>query len=154
MNKTTAVILLSLAGATFAPCANAQFENEQAFKPVAGRWKTKEAKFTSLTNEAAYEKRTTNWKGKMFGLIKPSGQLLFKGENGCILSGMASPFASVGLWSVEGQLEGCKVTHFNQKVFGNIRKEGSELVVDLTNLPFSVGSPPVGYYLKARMTVY
>ena len=134
--------------------AQAQFEKEDPFKPVVGRWKTDKAKFSSITNEAEYMKRNSNWTGKMFGLIQPSGQILFKVDNGCILSGLASPFASNGLWAVNGQLENCSLTHFNQKIFGNIRREGVEVVLEVSALPFTVGRPAVGYYVKTRMVQY
>lgn len=152
--KKTLALLLCLTGAMSAVHAQAQFKSDDPFKAVVGRWKTVDAKFSSITSEAEFANRNSNWTGKMFGVIKPSGQILFKAENGCILSGLAAPFASNGLWAVNGQLEGCSVGHFNQKIFGNIRREGAEIAVEVSDLPFSVGRPPVGYYVKTRMTQY
>lgn len=154
MNRSLNVIFLCLAVATSSVHAQTQFKNEDPFKPVIGRWKTGEAKFSSITSEPEFESRNTNWTGKMFGVIKPSGQILFKAANGCILSGFASPFASNGLWAINGQLEGCTVDHFNQKIFGNLRREGPEIVVEVSDLPFAVGRPAVGYYVKTRMIQY
>ncbi len=147
-------ILLFLVGIAPGVYAQAQFKEADPFKPVIGRWKTNEAKFSSISNDATLADRTTNWTGKMYGLIKPSGQILFKAENGCILSGLAAPFASNGLWAINGQLEGCQIGHFNQKIFGNVRRDGSAIVVEVSDMPFAVGRPPVGYYAKARLIQY
>ena len=153
MRKTIA-LLFSLTFVMTTVHAQAQFEKDDPFKPVVGRWKTDKARFSSITNEAEYMKRNSNWTGKMFGIIQPSGQILFKVENGCILSGLASPFASAGLWAVNGQLENCTLAHFNQKIFGNIRREGPEVILEASALPFTVGRPAVGYYIKTRMVQY
>lgn len=147
-------ILLFLVGIAPGVHAQAQFKEADPFKPVIGRWKTNDAKFSSISAEAALADRTTNWTGKMYGIIKPSGQVLFKAENGCILSGLAAPFASNGLWAINGQLEGCSVDHFNQRVFGNVRRDGNAIVVEVSDMPFAVGRPPVGYYAKARLIQY
>ena len=152
--KAPVIIFLLLFGAASGAHAQAQFKEADPFKPVIGRWKTNEAKFSSISNDATLADRTTNWTGKMYGLIKPSGQILFKAENGCILSGLAAPFASNGLWVINGQLEGCQVGHFNQKIFGNVRRDGSAIVVEVSDMPFAVGRPPVGYYAKARLIQY
>lgn len=152
--KTTAKIALILIGLA-AGIANAQIQNpsDDPFKPLVAKWKS-EAKFTSTTNERDLQDRNSSWTGKFYGLVKPSGQLLFKALNGCVMSGYAAPFASNGLWSFNGQLEGCQIDHFNQKIFGNLRKVGSSLILEATDLPFTVGKPAVAYKITATMVTY
>lgn len=152
--KNAIPIVLCLFGAFSGAQAQAQFKDADPFKPVIGRWKTNDAKFNSLSSTQEFADRTTSWAGKMYGLIKPSGQVLFKSENGCILSGLAAPFASNGLWALNGELEACTVGHFNQKIFGNIRRDGNAIIVEVSDVPFAVGRPPVGYYVKARLIQY
>jgi hypothetical protein len=151
--KTTALVLAIAALASTAH-AQAQFKGNDPFKPVVGKWMTRDGTFTSTTNSSEYADRNTSWTGKMWGVIKPSGQILFKAENGCVLSGMAAPFASNGLWAINGKLEACKIGHFNQRVFGNMRREGNEVILDVGDMPFVVGRPPVGYYIKLKMVAY
>lgn len=152
LKQTT--LLVCLLGAFTAAQAQAQYRSDDPFKAVLGNWKTTDARFTSSTSEPEFANRITNWAGKMYGVVKPSGQFLFKAENGCILSGIASPFASNGLWALNGLLEGCSVGHFNQKIFGNLRREGNEILLEVSDLPFAVGRPPVGYFVKTRMVAY
>ena len=154
MKNVLALLALGAACILHEAYAQAQFQNEDPFKAIVGKWKTNEGQYSSRSAEVQFADKNTNWAGKMYGLIKPSGMILFKAENGCILSGLASPFASDGQWSVNGRLEGCKIDHFNQKVFGTIRMDGASLQMELTDPPFSVGTPPVGYFIKARMTQY
>lgn len=154
MKLTTTSIVLALSAFATTANAQAQFKGIDPFQPVVGKWMTREGTFTSKTDSADYADRNTSWTGRMWGVIKPSGEILFKADNGCVLTGMASPFASNGLWAINGKLEACKIGHFNQRIFGNLRREGNEVVLDVSEMPFAVGVPPVGYYVKLRMVTY
>jgi hypothetical protein len=152
--KTTAqtALILACLGATVAN-AQAVTTRNDPFEPLVANWRS-DATFTSLTNERNLQDRNSEWTGKFYGLVKPSGQLLFKGLNGCVMSGYATLFASNGLWSFNGQLEGCEISHFNQKVFGNLRKIGNNLILEAADMPFTVGKPAVAYKITATMTAY
>lgn len=153
--KTLAVALtlclIHTAGLTQQP----RFNPEAPFASIAARWTTKDAIFTSTTTTPEYLDLITKWAGPMYGLIKPNGHVVLKAENGCILTGFASPFTgSAVMWTFTGKLEGCSVAHFNQRIVGNIRLEGKQLTLDVREPPFAVGRPPVHYVLKTTMDRY
>lgn len=134
--------------------AQAGSPNEDPLKPIMGRWTTNTAKFTSATSEQDLLNYNTTWTGRMFGLVKTTGVIVFKSDNGCILTGLATPFTANSQWTINGRLEGCTPSHYNQKVFGNLRRNDSLLVMDLSEIPFSVGKPPVTYRITAVMRSY
>lgn len=152
--RSTAMIALALLSVTSGAISQSQYRDADPFKPLVGRWKTDAAQFNSSTNDVDYADSASTWTGKMYGTIKETGQIIFKAENGCILSGMASPFTTKGFWTINGRLEGCKLAHFSQGVFGNIRREGNQVVIELKGLPFAIGLPPVAYSIQTRMVGY
>jgi hypothetical protein len=147
----SASTLAMLAGPAW---SQAQYANSDTFKPLIGKWQTKQGRISSFTSEASFAPYITDWTGLIYGAVMPTGQILFKSGNNCVLSGFAAPLASNGLWTFNGKLEGCQHEHMNQRVFGNMRREGHALVLEASDLPFAVGRPPVSYYLKAQMTPY
>lgn len=134
--------------------AQAQHANDDAFKALAGRWHTKQARYATNTSDPAYVSQITDWTGAVYGVVRSSGQILFKSSNGCVITGMTSPLTTSAHWVFSGRLEGCTAPHLNQRIFGNLRKEGEELVVQASEVPFSVGRPPVSFFFKARMRAY
>jgi hypothetical protein len=154
MMKKSMIIGLLVCFSSLAGSQTTQWQENDPFKPILGRWKTSDARFSSLINDRDNADFNTRWDGKMYGIVKISGELLFKAENGCVLSGVVSPFASSGMWVVNGQLEGCKVEHFNQKVFGNVRRDGSYLIIEVGEMPFMTNRLPVRYTVKTRLQLY
>lgn len=155
MKPLAVALLLSCAHAAALAQEVIRFNPAEPFNPIVARWASKEAKFTSETSDPDYMNRITKWSGNIYGVIKSTGHVVLKAENGCILSGFASPFtASTVLWSFTGKLEGCAVIHFNQTVTGNLRLDGGELTIEVREPPFAVGRPPVHYKAIATMRRY
>ena len=134
--------------------AQSGYLNQEEFKPLIGRWKTQQAQFNSAAFNAEYSHFNSNWSGRMYGVVRENGEILFKADNGCVLSALASPFASRTFWSFVGDLEGCSPAHFNQRVFGTMKREGGFLVIEAAQLPMQVGLPPVNYKMKMVMVKY
>lgn len=134
--------------------AQAQHSNEDAFKALAGRWHTKQGRYSTNTADPAFVDQITDWTGSVYGVVRTSGQILFKGGNGCVITAMTSPLTTNAHWVFSGRLEGCTTAHLNQRIFGNLRKEGEELVIEAGEVPFAVGRPPVSFFFKARMRLY
>lgn len=136
-----------------ASAITAHAENEKPFAAIAGRWKS-EATISSLSRDDNLKRFNHSWKGRFYGAIEPTGQLIFKAANGCEITGFATRFASNTLWSVEADLKYCPIEHFNQRLFGNFRREGNSLLFEATESPFAVGKLTVGYLIKATMVRY
>jgi len=155
MKPLAAALLLSCAHAAALAQEVIRFNPAEPFNPIAARWASKGARFTSTTASPDYLNRVTDWSGSIYGVIKTNGHIVMKARNGCILTGFASPFtASTILWSFTGKLEGCAVSHFNQRVTGNLRLDGAELTIEVREPPFAVGRPPVHYKATATMRRY
>jgi len=155
MKPLAVALVLSCAHAAALAQEVIRFNPAEPFNPIVARWASKEAKFTSTTSTPDYLKRVTEWRGDIYGVIKSTGHVVFRAENGCILTGFAAPFtASTVLWTFSGKLEGCAVSHFNQRVTGNLRLDGAELTIEVREPPFAVGRPPVHYKAIATMRRY
>lgn len=143
---------------TFSACFGQQadrFIAEDPFAPIAGRWTSKDSQFISTTSNPSYASWISKWKGTIYGVIKPSGHVVMKAENNCILTGFLAPFtASTVMWSFSGQLEGCSVGHLNQQLVGRFHKNRNTITIDLRERPFLVGKPPIAYTLNAEVTPY
>lgn len=123
------------------------------FTAIAGRWQHL-TKISSVTTDQTLKNMNYSWTGKIHGVIEPTGSFSFNAENGCQITGNATPFASTTLWALEASLTNCPFDHLNQRVFGNIRKEGAFLIIKATDSPFAVGKPPVQYEIKATLGRY
>lgn len=155
MKPLAVALVLSCAHAAGLAQEVIRFDPAEPFNSITARWTSKDASFTSTTSTPEYLHRVTKWKGDIYGVIKSTGHVVLKAENGCILTGFAAPFtASTVLWTFSGKLEGCAVLHFNQRVFGNMRLDGAQLTLEVREPPFAVGRPPVHYVLKTTMVRY
>ncbi len=132
----------------------AQHSNEDAFKALAGRWHTKQGRYSTNAADPAFADQITDWTGAVYGVVRPAGQILFKGGNGGVITAMTSPLTTSAHWVFSGRLEGCTTAHLNQRIFGNLRKDGDELVIEAGEVPFAMGRPPVSFFFKARMRLY
>ena len=148
------LVLTALAGCFGTAQAQLGYLNQEEFKPLIGRWKTDQAQFNSTAFDTGYSQLNSNWSGRMYGVVRENGEMLFKADNGCVLSSMVSPFASRTFWSFIGDLEGCTPDHFSQRVFGTMKREGGYLVAEASQLPMQVGLPPVKYKMKMVMVKY
>jgi hypothetical protein len=127
----------------------------EAFKVITGNWKA-QATFSSRTNDFRYATDGNNeWKGLMYGSIKPNGQMIFKAANGCMMTGVADPFASQQLWSFTLEVEGCPLVHFNGQLFGNVKRTNNGgIFFEAKDAPFSMGKPPIAHSINAQMIAY
>lgn len=133
---------------------NAQAAENDPITPIIGRWTSNVTRFSSSTADTNLLNYNSVWTGRFYGTIKPTGVLIFKGDNGCILSGLASPFSTNNQWIINGKLEGCQTAHFNQRIFGNLRRADNNLLIEVTEIPFSVGKPAITYRIIATMRPY
>ena len=146
--------LLATAIAALAQTTARPLEREASkeFSAIAGTWGSSATVSSSTRDRALFETRTYSWNGAFRGVIDIYGRFAFTGANGCTLFGQAAPFASRTMWSIEAEFEGCPFEHLNQRVFGNLRIEGTQLVLQAKDSPFAVGRPAVAYEINATLS--
>jgi opacity protein-like surface antigen len=147
------ILLFALVCAAVTASAAPAAVQPKPYAAIAGRW-TSNATLSSTTADPSLQGVNYSWTGQFYGLIENSGRMTFRANNGCQLSGQATPFASTTLWSMEADLSHCPFAHLDQHMFGNIKREGSFLVIKATASPFAVGKPPIAYEMKATLSRY
>lgn len=108
---------------------------EDPIKAVAARWQSRSVTFVASTANMDHLDQNTSWRGRMYGVIRNTGVLVFRVDNGCLVSGIISPFSTQRQWTIDARLSGCSDRRFNTRMSGSLHLVDSQLQIQLLYRP-------------------
>lgn len=125
----------------------------EPYKPIIGNWYDRNASIVNLNVDPSKQQQNYQWDGQIIGRITETGEYRFKANNGCEITGFATPFASHSMWYITTETTHCPFEYMNVPMAGRIFKDGNMLRLTLDDPPFAMGRKQV-FTMRAVMKMY
>jgi len=122
-------------------------------EPIKGRWGDAIATMSLFKASNTTPAPTLQtWSGALSGVINERGEMRLIALNGCVIEAKATPLTTLRQWTFSGHMQYCKIREFDRPVFGQLRLDGTQLILEIQGLPPEIGPDAKGHELSANLT--